>query len=747
MTSADRSPGAQTHWSSEVVGATHAAFIALPLCLAYGLLAFAPLGASWALYGATGGIIAAVVAPTLATLFGVRSGLIYVPRPMGAIVMASFLAEFSQIPEVSRAPPALIMVAGAMFVALMGAIEGLFGVLRVGRLAKFLPAPVVAGFQCGAALVLIQTQWRTLLGVDPGQSFMATLTGQASMQPMTVAIALICLGTAVFMTRRAPSWPVFAVVLLTAALLQWAGSMSGVVVSAPLGTFNLQAADPTRIFKAFDQVSWSLLETHLPFIASWALTGAVMSAAGALVGFKMIEEAAQQRLDMDSEMTRTGLANVLGALVGGLHAGAHVRSTETNLQYGGRRGLSTMLAALWVLSVTIVFSPVIGQIPKAAVASVLIVIAVSMFDPWTLQVIKQSIRERTRPTADVVSMISTVLVVTGLAVMTNLLIAMIGGIFLAIVSFIWRMSRSIIKRSYTLRDIQSRTIRSPDARARVLEKGQRVRVFELEGPLFFGTGEKLIDVLSALSAQETDVAIVDMQRLTDIDSTAVRLLAQIDKRLDRQGITLVFSGSRPHDRVYRLLEDFGMAMVVVHHGAYIARMFNDVDQALEWAEERLLADTDADMVIESKYALDTLDMFRGFTVDELRVVQKHLVARHYGEGDIVFRAGDTSREIFAIAEGRASVSLPASTPDGSATRLVTFSSGAVFGEFALLDNQPRSATVRADTPLDCWILSLEEFDRLRLEQPICAIKLLANLGRELSMRLRGANQTIRVLAP
>jgi CRP-like cAMP-binding protein len=78
---------------------------------------------------------------------------------------------------------------------------------------------------------------------------------------------------------------------------------------------------------------------------------------------------------------------------------------------------------------------------------------------------------------------------------------------------------------------------------------------------------------------------------------------------------------------------------------------------------------------------------------------------------------------------------------------VTFSAGAVFGEFALLDQQPRSATVRADSTLDCWILSVEEFNRLRDEEPLCAIKLLANLGRELSLRLRGANQTIRVLAP
>jgi sulfate permease, SulP family len=713
-------------WRQELLGATHAAFVVVPLCLAYGLLAFAPMGSAWALQGVVGGFVAAIVAPLIGVALGLRSGLVFAPRPMSAIVLASFFAEFATLPEVRAGGPALIIVATLMYVAFVGAIEAIFGFARVGRLAKYLPAPVVAGFQCGAALVLLQTQWRTLLGVDRGTSAWDVLTLNAAINPVTLMLSVVCIGVAAVAMRKMPRWPVFALVLIAAAAVQWLAGHYGVRPSAPLGTFNLNAFDPSRVYFALHSLHFSQVEPLIPFIAGWALTGAVMSAAGALVGFKMIEEASHERFDVDRAMSRTGLANLVGAALGGLHSGAHVRATEVNLKQGASSWLSTLAAALLVLALALAFAPVISQVPKAAVAAILVVIAVSMFDPWTLQVLKQTLRERSRPTSDVASMLGTVAIVTGLAILTNLLIAMLGGVILAIISFIWRMSRSIIRRAYTLRDIQSRTIRSAEARARLLSKGSRVSVLELEGPLFFGTGEKLTDVLGRLSKSETDLAIVDMQRLTGIDSTAVRLLAQIDKRLERQDIALIFSGAQPHDRMYRLLEDFGMPMVTLHHGAYMARMFSDVDQALEWAEELVLHDTDTSLQMQERFALDTLDMLRGFSASELASIRKHLAARRYAEGDIVFRAGDSSREIFAIAEGRASVTLPPQTPGGAATRIVTFSAGAVFGEFALLDNQPRSATVRADTELECWVLSAIEFERLRSEEPGCAINSISH---------------------
>ena len=108
---------------------------------------------------------------------------------------------------------------------------------------------------------------------------------------------------------------------------------------------------------------------------------------------------------------------------------------------------------------------------------------------------------------------------------------------------------------------------------------------------------------------------------------------------------------------------------------------------------------------------------------------------------MVFREGDNSDELYIIAKGSASVRLRLAGTERE-TRLITFSPGTVFGEVALLDQEARSATVEADEDLVCYVFTRRNFDELTGAHPAVAIKLLTNLGREISSRLRRANRTI-----
>lgn len=143
--------------------------------------------------------------------------------------------------------------------------------------------------------------------------------------------------------------------------------------------------------------------------------------------------------------------------------------------------------------------------------------------------------------------------------------------------------------------------------------------------------------------------------------------------------------------------------------------------------------------------LAQLDVFEGMNEEELGAMKSKLTRRVYAKGETVFRQGDESRELYIIAKGSASarLRLPGTARE---TRLITFSAGTVFGEVALLDQEPRSATVEADDDLVCYVLDHAAFEVLAREQPASAIKLLANLGRELAARLRRANRTIQELA-
>ena len=137
-------------------------------------------------------------------------------------------------------------------------------------------------------------------------------------------------------------------------------------------------------------------------------------------------------------------------------------------------------------------------------------------------------------------------------------------------------------------------------------------------------------------------------------------------------------------------------------------------------------------------------MLEGLSGPECAVVRALLVRRSFRGGEIVIKEGSIDRDLFLMARGTASVrvDLPGR---GRQRRLASFSAGTVFGELALLDRQPRSATVTADEEVVCYVLSEDAFHALGVEHPDIAIKILTNLGRELSRRIRRANAMISEL--
>ena len=131
--------------------------------------------------------------------------------------------------------------------------------------------------------------------------------------------------------------------------------------------------------------------------------------------------------------------------------------------------------------------------------------------------------------------------------------------------------------------------------------------------------------------------------------------------------------------------------------------------------------------------------------DELAVIRAMVTRRAYRKGEIVFREGDDGDELYVVAHGSASARLRL-PGENRETRLAAFSLGTVFGELALLDQAARSATVRADDDLVCYVLSHANFRTLTQDHPTIAIKLITNLGREMSRSLRRSTRTIYQLA-
>jgi anti-anti-sigma regulatory factor len=267
--------------------------------------------------------------------------------------------------------------------------------------------------------------------------------------------------------------------------------------------------------------------------------------------------------------------------------------------------------------------------------------------------------------------------------------------------------------------------------------GSAILVMELQGALFFGSAEKVANEIAAQTQQDTRYVILDMRRITEIDSTGSQILHEIDADLASHGKHLLLSVPQPSEPA-ELLADSGVVDALTRE-----RIFPDLDRAIAWAEDDLLRAEAGSAGGPAEIALDQAGILAGLAPTEVAQVQKHLRRAAFEAGQVIFREGDPGNELYIVAKGTASASLR--QVGGGDIRLVTFAPGTVFGELAVLDAGARSATVTADSELVCYALSGEDFASLSDGAPAVAIKLLANLARRMSHRLRDANRTIQQL--
>jgi CRP-like cAMP-binding protein len=202
---------------------------------------------------------------------------------------------------------------------------------------------------------------------------------------------------------------------------------------------------------------------------------------------------------------------------------------------------------------------------------------------------------------------------------------------------------------------------------------------------------------------------------------------------------VLLSHATDNRAVWNVLEDMRVAAALGAHAR-----FPDSDAALEYAEDELIRRSPTGPGLSEEVPLDALMALAGLSAPEHELVRRTLERRVFRRGDVVIKEGDTDRSLFMISKGTASVKFRLAGADRD-KRVASFSAGAIFGEVALLDHEPRSATVSADEELVCYVLDDARFRALVREHPSIAITLLTNLGRELSRRLRKANAMISQL--
>ncbi|HEX9442601.1 MAG TPA: glutaminase A [Candidatus Binatia bacterium] len=294
---------------------------------------------------------------------------------------------------------------------------------------------------------------------------------------------------------------------------------------------------------------------------------------------------------------------------------------------------------------------------------------------------------------------------------------------------------TVIRRGYRGGSVRSKRRRSRREQSILAEKAGSVCVYELQGDLFFGTMEQVFRRLMP-EMESFEYLILDFKRIVHVDDCAAALLGQMSEALALSGKRLAVS--YPPAAIRPVLGE-GQAGKWKEEA-----FFPDTDAALEWCENRLVAGAETRDGRERVLALADMDVVAGMDAGAVALLQSAVSEVRYDAGAVIVREGDPADSIFLLAAGRATVRLKLG--DGPRSkRLGTITPGVAFGELALFDGGTRSADVVADAPSVCYVLPIAALDDLAARDPEIRAKLLRNVGRELSERLRRADAEIRAL--
>jgi glutaminase len=293
-----------------------------------------------------------------------------------------------------------------------------------------------------------------------------------------------------------------------------------------------------------------------------------------------------------------------------------------------------------------------------------------------------------------------------------------------------------IRLQFSGRQLNSRRVRSASETAVLQEKGGSIRVYQLQGNMTFATTEAVAhSVMDRID--ELEHVVLDFGHVLTINDTSARMIYELSLRLASLGKRLI---STHPDRVPLLRRVFKIR--AKERFAELFLTFPDNDPALEWCEERLLKSHGIEPELDHMPTIAECDLFEGLSEQELEVLSSCLEMKKFPAGGTVIETGAEASELYLLAMGRVSVFVEHES--GARRRLATFSPGMVFGEVALIDSAPRSATIIADSAVECIVLTVDDFHRLGADHPAIKIKLLENLSRGLCRKLRKANRELSV---
>ena len=718
--------------TESLAGAAGAA-AALPLVLTLGVLALAATGAHAAALG---------VAAALAGNVGgglVAAGLSRSPMPTAgpssatAVIFAALVGRLAADPALDLARPAdvvLLVGLAGLAVSVAGLLMLVMAGLRLGSLARLVPQPVLAGFMNGVALLILAAQATPLLGLAEGAW---QRLGLAALADVQAAPLLLGLGTAVMawlLTRHTPRLPAALLALLAGVLAAelapglWPGL-------PPLPRLEVVAAVLPRPLSPalLGGAGGELLLRHGGAIALAALLLAVLGGLESVLGITATESAFGFRTDPNRELMALGGANLASGLLGGMPVVFLRLRATASWQAGGRTRWAAAAGAILLGLALVLGQSLLVRLPVAVLAGLMVVIALGLIDGWTRQLAQRWwAGERS---AELWQSLAIVAAVCAVTLWLGFAAGVAVGLLLSMALFVRAMNRSLLRARFDATAQPSRRVYPAALEAVLAPARARIEVIELEGALYFGNAERLAEVAESGGAGR-EVLILDLRRVSTVDASGAVVLERLARTLAQRGGRLLLAGAAPDQRHGQTLRAYG----VLGEGRP-CQAFADTDQAIEAAEQRLLATAGVSL---HGLAVPLADcaLLHGLTPAQLDRLLPLLQERRLDAGERLFAEGDAGSGVFVLTEGSVTIIGSTDADRGARQRFVSFSPGMTLGETAVLDGGGRTADAVADGPCTLYELPAPTLRALQDQHPDIAALVFRNLALHLSVRLRGA---------
>ncbi|MEM1283029.1 MAG: SulP family inorganic anion transporter [Chlamydiota bacterium] len=615
-----------------------------------------------------------------------------------SIITNSILQDNQDLPTEHRLITIVTMVATTTI--LIGVIFYLLGRFKVGILVEYIPYPVISGFLAGTGVLIaiagleLNTgviisretitsyfQYEVLINWLPEVAYAICILYivQKSMKP-SMLIALLILGTIGFYS-----------ILWGSGHSYQDAEKAGLL----LGPFNDYNVDEIKLLFQFSQINWNLIFSYTPDY----LIAAVFGVISLLFNITSIEVITNDEIDINQELRSSGIANILGGLVGSIGGFHQLLCSLLSRQLGAITYLSSWVRTLTVLCIAIFGIPFIGFTPKALFATILLYIGGKRFRDWILYTYHRlSFYEYL-----IIPIITLGMVIYGLV--AGLVIGLVASIILFAVQYsrikiIKNEINGSVRNSNVVWDVLSKKL--------IREHAKSIHIIFLQSYIFFGNATVLVNKFRTQFENELsnniNYLILDFQKVLGADASTIYSFVKISRLCKSNNVQLIVS-NLPQNVIKKI-------EAAKQSGYPISFLYEkDLDHALEYCEVDILKVHGKDLVVDLETNYQNL----------LPSVSRHpdffksLKRVHVKKGDLIIRENAPSDCLYFLESGR--IYIFATDNQGQERRIKVLNKGTIVGEIGFILEINRTASIKATE--DCILakITIEQLKELRETKP------------------------------